>query len=155
VVGVLIHFSGRRRNWAPALAVLVGLGVTVVLDVSLMASMGVRGLAVGNAVGISVAALLVLKRVTHMVPLDVRDLLRLGLIAAPLAVAASACAALISRGLSTNAAAEAGVGALVTVALFVLGAKLFRIPEVEDLTRALDVRRRLAAITARRRSGNS
>jgi putative peptidoglycan lipid II flippase len=154
VVGVLIHFSGRRRNWAPALGVLVGLGVTVLLDVALMTSMGVRGLAVGNAVGISVAALVVLKRVTHMVPLDVRDLLRLLLIAGPLAVAASACAALVSGGMSTNPAAEVGVGALVTVALFVLGAKLFRITEVEDLTRALDVRRRMAAITARRKSGH-
>jgi hypothetical protein len=56
--------------------------------------------------------------------------------------------------MSTNPAAEAGVGALVTVALFVLGAKLFRITEVEDLTRALDVRRRMAAITARRKSGH-
>jgi hypothetical protein len=100
-----------------------------------------------------VAALVVLKRVTRVVPLDVRDLLRLLLIAGPLAVAASACAALVTRGMSTNPAAGAGVGALVTVALFVLGAKLFRITEVEDLSRALDVRRRIATIAARRKSG--
>jgi putative peptidoglycan lipid II flippase len=154
VVGVLIHFSGRRRNWAPALAVLLGLGVTVLLDVSLMTSLGVRGLAVGNAVGISVAAVLVLKAVTRVVSLDVRDLLRLLLIAGPLAVAAAACAALLSEGMSSNPAAEAGVGALVTLALFVAGARLFRITEVEDLTRALDVRRRMATITARRKSGH-
>ena len=153
VVGVLIHFSGRRRNWAPAFAVLVGLGVTVLLDVALMASMGVRGLAVGNAVGISVAALLVLMRVRDVVHLNVRDLLRLVLIAGPLAVVASGCAALLSAGLSTNPAAEVIVGALVTVALFVLGAKLFRITEVQDLMRVLDVRRRIAAITPRRKSG--
>ena len=154
VVGVLIHFSGRRRNWAPALAVLLGLGVTVLLDVSLMTTLGVRGLAVGNAVGISVAAVLVLKAVTRVVSLDVRDLLRLLLIAGPLAVAAAACAALLSGGMSSNPAAEAGVGALVTLALFVGGARLFRITEVEDLTRALDVRRRVATITARRKSGH-
>jgi putative peptidoglycan lipid II flippase len=153
VVGVLIHFSGRRRNWAPALAVLLGLGVTVVLDVALMSSMGVRGLAVGNAVGISVAALLVLIRVRQVVPLNVRDLVRLVLIAGSLAVAASACAALLSRGLSTNPAAHATVGAVVTVALFVLGAKLFRISEVENLTRALDLRRRIGGTRGRHESG--
>lgn len=155
VVGVLIHFSGRRRNWAPALAVLVGLGVTVLLDVGLMASLGVRGLAVGNAVGISVAAFLVLRRVTDVVALNVRDLLRLLLIAGALALAAAGCAALVSRGLSASPAAQAGVGAVVTVVLFVLGAKLLRIPEVHDLTRVLDVRRRVAAITGRRKPGQN
>jgi hypothetical protein len=56
--------------------------------------------------------------------------------------------------MSSNPAAQAGVGALVTLALFVVGARLFRITEVEDLTRALDVRRRMATITARRKSGH-
>ena len=70
-----------------------------------------------------------------------------------LLISLSACAALLSRGLSANPAAEVVVGALVTVTLFVLGAKLFRITEVEDLTRALDVRRRMGAITGRRKSG--
>jgi putative peptidoglycan lipid II flippase len=54
-------FTYRENIWTPIRATLIGLAVTIAVDVALLRSLGVDGLAAGNAAGISVMALLLIR----------------------------------------------------------------------------------------------
>lgn len=87
-------FTYRISVWLPIKAALVGLVVTVVVDVALLSSLGADGLAAGNAAGISVMALLLvwgMKR--RVVKVDSRRLTSF-FIRALVAVFLAACCAL-------------------------------------------------------------
>jgi putative peptidoglycan lipid II flippase len=74
-VGVLAAFSGTGRTWRPALLATAGLAATVAVSVPAAAVLGPRGLALGNAVGISLVAVLLVRRLTRDVaPLDLAAL---------------------------------------------------------------------------------
>ncbi|MBV9452966.1 MAG: polysaccharide biosynthesis C-terminal domain-containing protein [Rubrobacter sp.] len=54
-------FTYGSSIWIPARAALIGLAVTVAVDVALLQSLGANGLAAGNATGISVMVLLLIR----------------------------------------------------------------------------------------------
>ena len=133
VVGVIVSFSGRR-SWSPALAALGGLGVTVLLDVVLMGTMGVLGLAVGNAAGISVAAFLILKAVSRdVVPYNAPGLLLLLLKSAPLAIGAAGLSWLLTRELADSPLLLVFLGGVGTVVFFLAAITLAKLISVDAL----------------------
>lgn len=63
LVGALIrpYFSARRPTWYPVAAMAAGLGLTVVADAAAVTAWGAYGIAAGNAAGISLTAVLLLR----------------------------------------------------------------------------------------------
>lgn len=130
-------FTYRSSIWTPIRATLIGLAVTVALDVDLVRSLGADGLAAGNAAGISVLAVLLIwdmkRRVVNV------NLRRLGNFfvrafgAVLLAVSCTLPLALldVSAVLPTPAVLLLG-GAILGLAYLFLG-KLFGIGEFEEL----------------------
>ncbi|MFM7272215.1 MAG: lipid II flippase MurJ [Actinomycetes bacterium] len=59
-VAVQPSFATRRDLWRPFVAAAIGLGVTIVVDASLLGPLGARALALGNASGIITMALVLL-----------------------------------------------------------------------------------------------
>ncbi len=135
-VTVLVYFSSHRRTWLPALAAVGSLAVTLGLDLGLLHLLGVRALALGNAAGITVAAVILLialdRRVTHY---DLAGLVRMLLLAGLVSMAAAGVAAVICKILSNTNAVQVLVGAPLTVALCLLFGALVRIPEATALIR--------------------
>ncbi|WP_333770451.1 murein biosynthesis integral membrane protein MurJ [Streptomyces sp. IBSBF 2435] len=74
LVGALIrpYFSAARPTWYPVAAMAAGLGVTVAVDASAVTAWGAYGIAAGNAAGISLTAVLLLRGLaTRAVPVRV------------------------------------------------------------------------------------
>lgn len=143
-VSVLVYFSSPPRTWWPAMAALAGLTVTVAVDLGLLGLWGVRALALGNAAGITVAAVvLVLALRRRVEDIDHRGLWRILLIGMPLSLGSAAVAGLVCDRLFANpspTAAGAGhvvVGGILTLMLCVLSGRLAGISEVTTLTRAV------------------
>ncbi|MFG1805240.1 lipid II flippase MurJ [Streptomyces sp. NPDC049040] len=63
LVGALIrpYFSAARPTWYPAAAMAAGLGLTVAADAAAVPAWGAYGIAAGNAAGISLTAVLLLR----------------------------------------------------------------------------------------------
>lgn len=132
-VGTLVAFAQRGRVWMPAVAAAACLLVTIVLDVSLSPTLGVQALGIGNAVGITVAAIVVLVGLTRSIGWEPRSLNRLLLLATPLALVAAVAARLLCDALRISSLAELLLGSASTGILFVGGAILARMPEARDL----------------------
>ena len=146
MVGALVRpfFSGSRPTWYPAAAMGAGLAVTVVAGAIAARFWGVHGIAAANAVGITAAALLLLRGLgARVVTIDVRrvatGLLRLLLAAAAASAAGWGTARIVHAPLA--AAAAGGVTVLV---VFASVAHLVRAPEVPQMFAT--VKRRLAHV---------
>lgn len=75
-VVVRAFFTYREKLWIPVRAVLVGLAATIVVDLALIYPLGAQGLAAGNAAGISLMALVLLRDMQHrVIETDIRGLL--------------------------------------------------------------------------------
>jgi len=136
-VGTLVAFAHRGQVWMPAIAAGACLVVTIVLDVALSPALGVRALGIGNAGGITVAAIVVLIGLTRSVGWQPRSLTRLLLLATPLAVTAALAARLLSDVLGLTGLPALLLGSASTSILFVTATILVRIPEARDLAGAL------------------
>jgi putative peptidoglycan lipid II flippase len=143
-VSVLVYFSSPPRTWWPAIAVIAGLTITVALDLGLLRLWGVRALALGNATGISVAAVVLLVGLRRRIKdVDHRGLWRIFIVGMPLSLASAAVAGLVCDRLFATAsptAAGAGhvvVGGILTLILCVLSGLLTGITEVTALARAV------------------
>lgn len=148
-IAVLPLFSVRDLRptaWQPARAAAAGLIVTVVVSAAALPALGVLALAAGNAAGISVLAVLLLRGIhRHVGPVEVRaigTLVLRSLLAA--AVAAGACFALLQLLVDRTAPVLAlCLGALLMGILYVAAGRLLRIIEIQELIGS--VRERLAA----------
>ncbi len=59
-VAIRPFYTYQGTTWLPVRSALIGLAVTIAVDVALLKSLGADGLAAGNALGISVTALLLI-----------------------------------------------------------------------------------------------
>lgn len=134
-LGTYVCFGGKGRIWSPAIAAGSGLLVTIVLDVALAPLLGVVALAVGNAVGITVAAVVLWVRIRRRtVSFDVRGLGRhLGLLTPASAVSAAA-AWLVSRVVDGYALAEVVLGGTLTLVFFLLLTSAAKVRESRELS---------------------
>lgn len=132
-VGTLVAFAQRGQVWMPAIAAGACLLVTIVLDVTLSPALGVKALGIGNAAGITVAAIAVLIGLSRSIGWKPRSLNRLLLLATPLAVAAAFASRLLCDALPVGGLLELLLGSATTGILFVGGAILARIPETREL----------------------
>lgn len=141
-VTLLPLFSLRGVVRRPARAAGIGLGVTVALDAFLVGPLGVAGLAIGNAVGITVMALLLLRLVDQLA-FDI-EWRQIGSITARALVAAagSGAIALGARWLAGGvplAVRVIGTAALLGIVYAGL-ARLLGVHQVGELIRALTPR---------------
>lgn len=151
-VGTLVAFAQRGHVWMPAVAAGACLLVTIVLDVTLSPGIGVRALGIGNASGITVAAIVVLIGLNRSVGWKPGNLNRLLLLATPLAVSAAVAARLLCNVLHLSGLVEILLGSAMTVVVFVAAALLVRMPEARELTAAaIDFSRNLRLGVERRR----
>jgi putative peptidoglycan lipid II flippase len=145
-IAVLPLFSIRHLRptaWYPARAALVGLIVAAVVSLAALPFLGVQGLAAGNAAGISVLALLLLRGIDRYVGLlDVRAMTALVLRTLVAAGAAAACCFALIQFLAarTGALLALCLGALVMGVLYLAAGRLLRIGEIEELTGAARAR---------------
>jgi putative peptidoglycan lipid II flippase len=145
-IAVLPLFSIRHLRptaWYPARAALAGLIVAAVVSLAALPLLGVRGLAAGNAAGISVLALLLLRGIDRYVGLvDVRAMTALVLRTLVAAGAAAACCFVLIQFLAarTGALLALCLGALVMGVLYLVAGRLLRIGEIEELTGAARAR---------------
>lgn len=133
-VGTLVAFAQRGQVWMPAVAAGACLLVTIVLDVTLSSVFGVRALGIGNASGITVAAIVVLVGLNRSVGWEPGKLNRLLLVATPLAVAAAVVARLLCNTLDITGLPELVLGSATTAVLFAGVAVLVRMPEALELS---------------------
>jgi putative peptidoglycan lipid II flippase len=137
LVGALVrcYFAAARPLWFPAIAMVTGLVVNTAAGVLLVREWGVLGIAAANAVGITVAAALLLVRVgRHSVPVRTRYLTWVLVRLTVAATAATGTGWLC--GTLVPSAALAVVGAFPLVAaVFLAIAKLLRAPELDSLLR--------------------
>jgi putative peptidoglycan lipid II flippase len=126
----------RPTTWQPARAAAVGLIITVIVSTATLPVLGVQGLAAGNAAGITVLALLLLRGIDrHIGRLDTRAigalLVRSGLAAA---AAAGCCLALVQFLVErTDPFLALCLGASAMGVLYVAAGRLLRIEEIEQL----------------------
>jgi putative peptidoglycan lipid II flippase len=138
-IAVLPLFSIRHLRptaWYPARAALVGLIATTVVSLAALPFLGVQGLAAGNAAGISVLALLLLRGTYRYVGLvDVRAMGALVLRALVAAGATAACCFALIQFLAARTAPilALSVGALVMGVLYLAAGRLLRISEIQEL----------------------
>ncbi|MEU6252201.1 lipid II flippase MurJ [Streptomyces sp. NPDC047043] len=122
LVGALVrsYFAAGRTTWFPLGAMGVGALVTVVVNAWAVGPWGARGIAAGNAIGITVTALLMLQGLgPRSVPVQVRRVV--GQLVRP--VFAALCATgvgLLSAGLFTSPAASVAVCSFSVTAVFLL-----------------------------------
>jgi putative peptidoglycan lipid II flippase len=138
-IAILPLFSIRHLRptaWRPSRAALVGLVVTAVVSLATLPFMGVQGLAAGNAAGITVLALLLLRGVHRYVGrLEVRTIgapiLRSGLAA----IVAAGCSFAVVQLLEERTAPILALclGAVVMGVLYVAAGGLLRITEIQEL----------------------
>ncbi|MEE4541246.1 lipid II flippase MurJ [Streptomyces sp. V4-01] len=135
LVGALIrpYFSAARPTWYPAASMAAGLLVTAVADAAAAGPWGAYGIAAGNAAGISVTAVLLLRGLARRgVDVPARTLAPgLARTAAAALAAAAAGWALAARLPDPPVAAAAC--ALAVPAVFALAAVALRAPEVPYL----------------------
>ncbi len=150
VVGVLAvcYWARARRTWWPATATGAGLLATVAVGVLAVEPLGTRGLALANAGGITVAAVLLLAGLSsRVVAIRVGQLLGTIALAGGIATAAG-LGAWLTAGLLDGvlpALVRAVVAGVVLLAVYGAGAWLSGIPEVRAAASRLATRRSRAA----------
>ena len=141
-LGSYVCFSSRRHSWDAAIAAAAGLVVTIALDVSLAPVLGVVALAVGNAAGITVSAVVLWVAIRRRtVRLRAGVLGRLFLLAAPVAALSAGAAWMACRLLPLNTFAEVVLGGTLTLVLFLVTTAALQVSESRDLLRTLGGRK--------------
>lgn len=138
LVGALVrcYFSAARPLWFPALAMLLGLALTTAGGALLVGVWGVLGIAAGNALGITVTAVLLLHGVArHSVPVRVRHMTG-GLVKLSAAAAAATGAGWLCGALIPAPVPAAAVACLVVAAVFLVIARALQAPEIDSLVRS-------------------
>ncbi|WP_405677635.1 murein biosynthesis protein MurJ [Streptomyces sp. NBC_01511] len=138
LVGALVrcYFSAARPLWFPALAMLVGLVLTTAGGALLVGVWGVLGIAAGNALGITVTAVLLLHGVArHSVPVRVRHMTG-GLVKLSAAAAAATGAGWLCGALIPAPVPAAAVACLVVAAVFLVIARALQAPEIDSVVRS-------------------
>lgn len=148
---VLCFYSLGVRTWYPTLAAGVGLAVTVAVDVVGARLIGTPGLALGNAIGITAVAVVLLlgirRRVVQLSARPLLDMMWRATLAAALSGAAGwSVDRLLAPALPDLLAVV--LAAVVLLAVFAAAAGLLGIDEVREARRV--VRARLARRTADR-----
>ncbi|MGW8666424.1 murein biosynthesis integral membrane protein MurJ [Streptomyces niveus] len=139
LVGALVrcYFSAARPLWFPALAMLLGLALTTAGGALLVGTWGVLGIAAGNALGITVTAVLLLHGVArHSVPVRVRHMTG-GLVKLSAAAAAATGAGWLCGALIPAPLPGAAVACLVVAAVFLVIARAVQAPEIDSLVRSV------------------
>ncbi|MFF2939506.1 murein biosynthesis integral membrane protein MurJ [Streptomyces niveus] len=139
LVGALVrcYFSAARPLWFPALAMLLGLALTTAGGALLVGTWGVLGIAAGNALGITVTAVLLLHGVArHSVPVRVPHMTG-GLVKLSAAAAAATGAGWLCGALIPSPLAGAAVACLVVAAVFLVIARAVQAPEIDSLVRSV------------------
>ncbi len=142
-------FIFRSSIWVPVRAAVVGLVVTIAVDIALLSTWGATGLAAGNAAGISVMALLLLLDMRRYVTdVDLRSLLRFLirlLIAASLAGACALPVTLLENSTDLPPIVVLALGSVVAGLAYFGAGRAMRIEELEELrsllSRALGIGR--------------
>ena len=138
-IAILPLFSVRHLRptaWQPSRAALIGLIVTAGVSMAALPFMGVQGLAAGNAAGISILALLLLRGIDKYIgPLDVRGIGALMLRSVVAAIVAAGCSLAVVQFLEERTAPILALclGALVMGLLYVTAGGLLRITEIREL----------------------
>lgn len=136
-VTVRPFFTYRDSLWTPIRAALAGLAVTVAVDVALLESLGADGLAAGNAAGISVMALLLIRDMKrHVVNVDTRRLAGFFVRALGAVLLAGSCTlplVLFDTFADLPALAVLILGGVVLGPAYFLLGRLFGIGELEEL----------------------
>ncbi|WP_448611154.1 murein biosynthesis integral membrane protein MurJ [Geodermatophilus sp. URMC 60] len=145
VVGAAATFfwAVGSRTWFPATAMIIGLVATVVISAVSLRAWQTVGIALGNAAGISVAALVLLVGVHRRVV----DLPMRGFLAATgLTAAAAAAAGIVAWSFAAvvqerlPALATALLGGCILLAVYSGAMWLFRVPEARAVTRMVRAR---------------
>ncbi|MCI3226107.1 murein biosynthesis protein MurJ [Streptomyces sp. NP-1717] len=139
LVGALVrcYFSAARPLWFPALAMFLGLVLTTVGGGLLVGVWGVLGIAAGNALGITVTAVLLLNGVArHSVPVRVRHMTG-GLVKLSAAAASATGAGWICGALIPSPVPAAAVACLVVAAVFLVIARAVQAPEIDSIVRSV------------------
>ncbi|MEU6772659.1 lipid II flippase MurJ [Streptomyces sp. NPDC046759] len=122
LVGALLrsYFSAGRATWYPVGAMAVGMAATAGIDAWSAPHWGACGIAAGNAAGITLAALILLRGLgSHSVPVSVRHVVTQ--LAGPLAAAGCATGAgFVCARPFTAPLASVAVGGAGTAAVFLL-----------------------------------
>ena len=135
MVGALIrpYFSAARPTWYPAAAMGTGLLVTAAGDAVAVGPWGASGIAAGNAAGISVTAVLLLRGIgAHSVAVRARSLAP-GLARITLAATAATAAGWALTAAVPDPLTAAALGGLAVPAVFAAAALAVRAPEVPSL----------------------
>jgi putative peptidoglycan lipid II flippase len=138
-------WTGGRRTWYPATAMLAGLVVTVVVSAAGLRAWQAAGIALGNAVGISVAAMLLLIGVRRRV---VNIAMRSFLAVTGQTVLAGAAAGIVAWPLAhvlrdnLPTLVVALLGGLVLVAVYAVAIWLLRVPEARAAVATVGARLR-------------
>ncbi|MFI6691718.1 lipid II flippase MurJ [Streptomyces sp. NPDC050433] len=139
LVGALVrcYFSAARPLWFPALAMIVGLALTTAGGALLVGRWGVLGIAAGNALGITIAAVLLLHGVArHSVPVRLRHMTG-GLVKLSAAAAAATGAGWLCGALIPAPVPAVAVACLVVAAVFLVIAHALQAPEIDSLVRSV------------------
>jgi putative peptidoglycan lipid II flippase len=134
-VATVCFFSLTRKTWYAGIAALVGLVATIVVSWAAVGPLGAPGLALGNAAGITVAAILMLLGIrTRVVDIDVRSVVdattRCGLAATTAGVAGFGFTRLFGGHLPAVLVLLFGLPVLVLI--YVVVGRSLAIPEVID-----------------------
>ncbi len=136
-IAVRPFFTDRAKIWMPVRAALIGLAVTVAVDVALLRSLGADGLAAGNAAGVSVMALLLIwdmKR--RVVSVNSRRLASFFVRAFGAVLLAASCAlplVLLEAFAGLPAFATLLLGGAVLGLVYLFLGRLFGIEDLEEL----------------------
>ncbi|MEV1078560.1 lipid II flippase MurJ [Streptomyces sp. NPDC050211] len=145
LVGTLLrsYFSAGRATWYPAGAMAVGLVATAGIDAWSASHWDARGIALGNAAGITLTGLILLHGLgSHSVPVRVRGLV-IELAKAAVAAACAAGAGFFCAGAFASPPAAVAAGGVSVTVVFLLLAWVLDAADARHLTRvaALAVRR--------------
>ncbi|QHY96088.1 putative peptidoglycan biosynthesis protein MurJ [Streptomyces sp. S4.7] len=135
LVGALVrcYFSAARPLWFPALAMFLGLLLTTAGGALLVGVWGVLGIAAGNALGITLTAVLLLHGVArHSVPVRVRHMTG-GLVKLSAAAASATGAGWLCGALIPSPVPAAAVACVVVAAVFLVIARAVQAPEIDSV----------------------
>ena len=144
-------FTYWSSIWIPVRAALIGLAVTVAVDVTLLERLGADGLAIGNAVGISVMALILIRDLKRwVVNVDPRQLASFFIRALAAVLMASLCVLpliLLEPFAEMPPPVKLLLGGIILSFVYLLVGRLFGLEEFERL---LNQARRVLSAGGRR-----
>lgn len=138
MVGALVrtYFSTGRGTWYPVGAMAMGMVTTAGIDAWTTGTWGARGIAAGNAAGITLTALILLYGLgSHSVPVRVRRLVA-ELAKPPVAAVCAAGAGFVCAGRFSSPVASVGAAGVSVTAVFLLLAWVLDAADARSLMRS-------------------